>query len=518
MGGKRRHFYGCTCCDGKYDVLAYNLDGYVVRRQYHGHGGYNLNDGYKPGLKISISADSGDVVVASDVNLSIMDDSKNGEATRFYIGQFSSYATGQQWFDHLNDGGLVRLSWRVAKKANTNGGKWLVSCTSKFLNGGSDPNPLNNLLNYYRMWLLDQISLTGVSVYAQPPQLAAGALGSFLMGNDTLDWLDTDPYYNGTSVFTWYAGTAAGLASFSALVDGHVPQSVLGDDVAWNYPYGIGGTGLPSHPIRASADGYIAVADIEDQISTGPLKFVEASHYYYGGAMLHYDGAFAYTIRTQSTDDGPVAGTNVHWSLHQTWIRPATGYTLTASGGMARYYDIDTEGLAVLKGGIVSIDEAQHWHGFNITSWGDAGINYGYGLFKAKIGNVNYIEVDFTDMRDWDDWFSGSTPETDLNNQVAASVRKLSNPFGTVMVDGIERNCIPKDVFCRDGFLYTLLADEDDPRYWRRLVKIDLTDFSVVWTKTPPEDWQCFHDLALNGDRIWVAVSASDESVFTDPE
>lgn len=505
------NFWGCRCCGGEYDVLGYSLDGNIVHRQYHGHGGYSLEKGYKPGIKVTVSADSGDVVCASDTNLSIMSDSRSGEAERFYAGTLSSYATGQQRFDYLADGGLLRFNWRVAKKANTNGGKWLVSCQSQFLRlyYPLSTNPQNHIELYKRMWLLDRISLSGISTNGVPLSLTDPDHTDWiqLTGDRDSDWAWDDPQVGG-SVFCWNAGSYPYYYDFKYLVDGHIPQSVLGDDVVWNNDYTIGSD--ENRPARASVEGYIAESDVEDDISGGPLRYVEASHYYWGGATLHYDGSFAYTTQSQTNSDGPVATKNVYWSLHQTWTRHPGGFPVQGDKGAALYWDTVGGNVTRLFGAIVSMDENQHWHGFSINSWSD-------GQFLPKTGSVSYIELDFTDMRDWDDWFSGDTPETDLHNRAAASVRKLDNPFGTVSYNGSNVHCIPKDVYCLGGFLYTLLADEDDPRYWRRLVKIDLTDFSVVWTQTPPKEWQCFHDLAVSGDKIWVAVSASDGTVFVDP-
>lgn len=467
------NFWGCRCCgnQGVYDVLSYDFDGSIVRRQYHGHGGYNLIDGAKPGWKISVSVDQGVVVCASDTNLSSMEDSRSGNATRLHEGWISYehlLVSDSLCLAGLADGRLARGNWRVSKKSH--GGDWWVSCTS-VVNNSSETSKVR----VKRAWKLTEgVTLDSMPAYNVP----VGDLdGDIWQTPESGPWT----YWNGTYLDP------------ELFVDGTIPQSVLGGDQVIDSYYGstFGNNGSS----RFGFDGRISYADLQTE------SYPDRYQFYQGGAMLHYSAPFAWVNRFPGYDDGPVSYGNtgdtiegaVSVALGELFRRVGEGSdanVLYYDSGLSDFIDLDTP--------IASIDENNHWHG----------IRHMYipsGSHKSKTGFCVYRELDLNDTEVSHDLLG--------NTYWPTKVRSVTSPFGTIGGSA----AIPKDVFVKDGFMYALLPDESDAKYWRRLVKIDIEDFSVVWTKAPPEDWQCFHSITLEGDALWAAVSASDGSVFSNP-
>ncbi|TXH43416.1 MAG: hypothetical protein E6Q97_34145 [Desulfurellales bacterium] len=489
------------CC-GDYDVLAYSIDsGAIVKRQYHHHGGYNLNEGgIKPGMKITVSADSDMVVCASDTNLSWMRKSERGEATRLHVGTFSSQNlfTGNTLVNEaLDNGELVRGRWRLAKKSHS--GDWWVSCTT--IRTASGPQQY-----YYRAWKLSNSgTLRGMPV--QVPSLG------FLISDHESDYYEDGSLHTGDN----YWCVQPVLSSFYAperFVDGTIPQSVIGGDQVFCAPMGLDPT---TDPI-AGQFGFDGIISNTEKFlpPVNDLDVSRARNYFKGGAQLYYDGFFAWCNRFASIGDGPVFGRKgtgsdpnqcITVSLGTTSARLPVDFPTSFNDASAKYYDTGTSSFVNVDTQIGTVDEDQHWHGIKWAQTTNDSQDLGdvYGGFQLKLGTCTYRELDFTSPH-----ALGSIDWPEL-------VRSQSSPFGTITYNGTTYDALPKDVFVADGFLYTLLPDEENPYYYRRLVKIDLSDFSVVWTKTPPEDWQCFHSLNLSADRIWVAVSASDGYVFEDP-
>lgn len=460
------NFWGCRCCGGSvYDVLGYNLDGDIVRRQFHEHGGYNLEAGITPGAKISVSADADVVICASDTNLSVMDNDRNGNATRLQQGWITSNRIligDPACLAGIAEGRLARGGWRISKKSKD--GDWWASCVSVV-----DNQYGTGKIRISRAWKLSIAqSLDSMPAYSVP-------VGS--LTNDEYQDLDPSPYW------TYWNGLYLQSEQF---VDGTIPQSVIGGEQVMDGYYGGSVGNYASGQFGFS--GKIPYPTLQTESET--------YQHYRGGAMMYYSFPFAWTNGLPSYDDGPVSHAESDSIEAAAVVSLGDLFRRDGEGRDANvwYYDESSEDFVDLDTSIASVDGTQ-WHG----------IRHNYfpsGAFRQKQGLCIYRELDLGNTQTSHDLLG--------DNEWPTLVRSVSNPFGT--------NILPKDVFAKDGYLYVLLPDESDSRYWRRLVKIDISDFSVVWTKTPPEDWQCFHSITLDGDMLWCAVSASDGSVFENPE
>lgn len=489
----------------EYDVLAYSLDtGRIVKRQFHHHGGYNLEAGIRPGMKISLSADAGNVVCASDTNLSIHPATMSGEANRVYAGVMSSrhLFTGDEIaLDRLDAGGLVRGKWKIARRAYD--GEWWAACTSvSLVEGHIGPTPAR----LYRAWKLDGSG----ALRAMPQQIPFGLID----GDEESDFFGDFGDY-GAGNF-WASGTTEPYAP-QFFVDGTTPQSVIGGDQVWCAP--MADDGNPPVAGLFGFDGITSDADLREPPLSSSDE-VRGDWYYRGGSQYHFDGRFAWCNRFVSDDDGPVMGAgldslgrqlSVTISLSRFTGRDATSSPVTFIDSPAYYYDPGSEDFERVCTQIACVSD-ERWHGLEYSQATSGAVDLGwlYGTMKPKIGDVVYRELDFNSLHDMED---GA-----VDPQWPELVRSIDSPFGTVDFEGSPVSALAKDIFVQDGFLYALLPDESNPYYWRRLVKIDLSDFSTVWERTPPKEWQCYHSLSVSGSRVWVAVSASDGSVFVDPD
>jgi len=563
----------CKCCDsceGEYDVLCYYATtGNIKKRQYHGHGGFGIGLGERSSLfehPLRISVGGNSVLVSGVVSLTVASRTHCGSAfdvqrgtgdrlfhqSQFFSGVNSPYHLNNQNGKYYFSGEDYRFQWRASQHSINGGDTFWVSCQWIWHNQNSRTS----------CFFVARVEFTGNEgrIRSSISSGSARSVGResyvFYAENGLYEIADTPntPFSSDEEIWSrvqelypWFPPSPDSWIPHIQLnhpADGPNAHAISGHGGAyhqsfdfWRFVGFANGFFSYNSPTLLGLTGAFnetgILTDVFVPVRSGwsgppyyPVAYAtEDLGYYWQTTGDYNNGRFSRTPHRDgiivSIRQGYLPNSNQSWEQAYAWDRDGIITGVIQPDRPNNFLD----SRLVMFGPVCLTGDGEFIcfsRSSENPSFGGSGRNWTTtesGVERMKCANGT-LRMFFCDTKQIEHRRIGTSPfAPPVGGPQMALLKFFDNPFGTITVGGVTRGKVPYSMFESAGFLYALICDDNNPWYFRWLCKYRIGKLSLemIWRREPEHEWQCFHSFCYRDGEVWVAVTASDQFVFSNP-